>query len=177
MIAIVFVAIVGNISLVLAETAEAISVSENHRVIIKETEQLAVNGQAINSEGFAVGSKGSQIRLQWGPPDADSSSKDAYTYRQKHVDFFLSNDVVTHVISYDKRYESITYGEVKQVLGEAAEEKRGSDEVYLTYLCGKKSLLFTFSYDQTTKNPSTISQVIISNQYARLAEHHSNKKK
>jgi hypothetical protein len=169
MIAVVVVAIIGNIGLMPAET-KAIAISENHQEIIVQTKRFAVNGEAINSEGFAIGSRGSQIRKQWGEPDSEVSSKDAYSYRQKRVDFFLSNDIVTHVVSYDKRYEAITYEEVKRVLGEAADEKRGSDALYVTYLCGKKSLLFTFTYEQ--KYPSTISQVIISNQYARLAAHH-----
>ncbi|MCH5585984.1 YjgB family protein [Shimazuella sp. AN120528] len=138
---------------------------QDHRTTILQTEQLATQGKAINSEDFAIGTKGQDIQKQWGKPDPESSSEDAYTYSKRNIAFFLSNGLVTHIVSYDKRYEPITYKEVKKTLGEPSKETRGDDGVYTTYECGRKLLVISYYYDKTGKNPDTINQVVVMNQY------------
>jgi hypothetical protein len=148
---------------------------QNNRSIILKTQQLAVHGKAINSEDFAIGSRGQDIQKKWGKPDPANSSADAYTYNRRQIEFFLSNDIVTHIVSYDKHYESITYKEVKAALGEPSKETRGEDGVYTTYECGKKLLVISFYYDKTGKNPDTINQVVVMNQYKNLTEEEKQK--
>jgi hypothetical protein len=147
---------------------------QDHRSIILKTAQLATQGKAINSESFAIGSNGLDIQKKWGKPDPNSS-EDVYMYSKRNIEFFLSKSIVTHIVSYDKRYEKITYKEVKKTLGEPSKETRGDDGVYTTYECGKKLLVISFYYDKAGKNPDTINQVVVMNQYKNLSEEEKKK--
>lgn len=153
-----------------APLTKQIQQEQNHRQIIEQSEQLAIQGKAINSESFAIGSKGPDIQNKWGKPDSSTSSQDVYTYSKRNTDFFLFNDSVTHVVSYDKRYETITYNEVKLALGGPSKETRGDDGVYMTYECGEKLLVISFYYDKSGKNPDTINQVIVMDQYNTMTQ-------
>jgi hypothetical protein len=143
---------------------------QDHRSIIQKTEQLATQGKTINSENFAISAKGQDIQKKWGKPDPNSSSEDVYTYSKRRIEFFLFKGTVTHIVSYDKRYENITYQEVIKTLGAPAKESRGEDGVYTTYECGQKLLVISFYYDKTGKNPDTINQVIVMDQYKNMRE-------
>lgn len=158
-----------------APPAQQAQQEQNHRNIILRTQQLATQGKTINSEDFAIGSKGQDIQKKWGKPDPANSSADAYTYSKRNIEFFLSKNIVTHIVSYDKHYESITYKEVKAALGEPSKETKGDDGVYTTYECGKKLLVISFYYDKTGKNPDTINQVVVMEQYKNLTEEEKQK--
>ncbi|WP_028777747.1 DUF4309 domain-containing protein [Shimazuella kribbensis] len=147
-----------------------VQAQQDHRRIIEKTEQLARQGKTINSENFAVGSKGEDIQNKWGKPDSNNSSEEAYTYSKRNIEFFLSKGIVTHIVSYDTNYKNITYNEVIKTLGEPAKETRGEDGVYATYECGKKLLMFSFYYDKSGKNPDTIKQIVVLDQYKNLQE-------
>jgi hypothetical protein len=154
----------------LTHAATHVQEQHDHKRIIEKTNQLANQGKTINSESFAVGSSGKEIQKQWGRPDSNNSSKDAYTYSKRQIDFFLSNDKVTHIVSYSKHYQNITYAEVKTILGEPMKKSNGEDGFYATYECGTKLLMFAFYYDKSGTKPDTIKQVVVSDQYKRMTE-------
>ncbi|WP_028778616.1 DUF4309 domain-containing protein [Shimazuella kribbensis] len=136
-----------------------VQTQQNHRQTIEQTMTLAKQGKTINSENFAIGSNGSDIKKKWGKPTSGDSTY--LKYEKKKIMFLLSDGKVSEILSEDKRYEKITYDEVKQVLGNPKQETKGEDAIYVRYLAGKHQIDFAFNYDKTGKKADTLKAVVL----------------
>lgn len=146
-----------------APNTNIVIAQQNHKQVIEQTVELAKKGKAINSGKFGLQSSGQQIQKEWGKPDGESD-QNYLSYKKRQIDFELKNDKVKQIITYDKKYDDITFEEVDEAVGTSADRtdlRYGEDGVYLTYKLGNRVLEFVFYYDDAGKEASTVKEVYV----------------
>jgi hypothetical protein len=111
-----------------APDTKVVTVEENHQKLIQDTLELAIQGKTINSENFGIGSKGSDIKREWGTPDPPESDGSVYVYQKRKIWFEVSRKSrVTGICSFDERLWDITLAEVKKIAVAPEREHKGED--------------------------------------------------
>lgn len=147
-----------------APNTKIVTTQQNHKQVIEQTVELAKKGKAINSGKFGLQSSGKQIQKEWGKPDGELTDQNYLSYKKRRIDFELKNDKVKQMITYDNKYDDITFEEVDKTVGDSADRtdlRYGEDGVYLTYTFGSRVLEFVFYYDDAGREPSTVKEVYV----------------
>jgi hyaluronoglucosaminidase len=97
------------------------NIEVNSKTIVLDLKSLAESGKADNSPFIAGKSTITQVKQIWGQPDQqDFVSKGTYaTYSSKQATFGINpNGLIFDVRSYSKQVQSLTFSDVKAVLGD-----------------------------------------------------------